>query len=596
MSVVVGNAEERKAALAKQADLYVINREMVLWLVEQSGYKFDFDTIVIDELSSFKNHQSKRFKALMKVRPKVKRIIALTGTPSSNGLMDLWAEFRLLDMGERLGRYITQYRTKYFMPDKRNAQIIFSYKLLPGAEEQIYDKISDITISMKAADFLPMPERIESEYPVYLSEEEREKYDVLKQEMVLQLPGEEITAANAAALSGKLSQLANGAIYTEEKEVITVHDRKLDALEDIIEAAAGKPILVAYWFQHDLHRITERLEALNRYLATKTGIKPNTQMNYNFVRNLMKNEPFSRKKISEVKVSDAKLFLIKLQQDGKGYSTVKTVRGVLRPAFQMAVDDDLIIKNPFGFQLAGVVVNDSVTREAIKPDQMRKFLKFVHDDNVYCKYYEVVYILFHTGMRISEFCGLTIRDLDMENRIINIDHQLQRIGMTIHIESTKTNAGTRKIPMTEDVYRCFQGILEDRETPTVEKIVDGYSGFLFLDKEGLPEVAMHWEHRFNHMVKRYNEIYRVQIPNITPHVCRHTYCSNMARAGMNPKTLQYLMGHSDIGVTMNTYTHLGLEDAQNEMVRLEELNRAKEEVAKAAGEKKPLTQRSFRAV
>lgn len=262
VSVVVGNAEERKAALAKQADLYVINREMVLWLVEQSGYKFDFDTVVIDELSSFKNHQSKRFKALMKVRPKVKRIIALTGTPSSNGLMDLWAEFRLLDMGERLGRYITQYRTKYFMPDKRNAQIIFSYKPLPGAEEQIYDKISDITISMKAADFLPMPQRIESKYPVYLSEEEREKYDALKQEMVLQLPDEEITAANAASLSGKLSQLANGAIYTEEKNVITVHDRKLDALEDIIEAAAGKPILVAYWFQHDLQRITERLETL----------------------------------------------------------------------------------------------------------------------------------------------------------------------------------------------------------------------------------------------------------------------------------------------------------------------------------------------
>ena len=262
VSVVVGNAEERKAALAKEADLYVINREMVLWLVEQSGYQFDFDTVVIDELSSFKNHQSKRFKALMKVRPRVKRIIALTGTPSSNGLMDLWAEFRLLDMGERLGRYITQYRTKYFMPDKRNAQIVFSYKPLPGAEEQIYDKISDITISMKAADFLPMPERIESEYPVYLSEEEREKYDVLKQELVLQLPGEEITAANAASLSGKLSQLANGAIYTEEKEVITVHDRKLDALEDIIEAAAGKPILVAYWFQHDLQRITERLESL----------------------------------------------------------------------------------------------------------------------------------------------------------------------------------------------------------------------------------------------------------------------------------------------------------------------------------------------
>ena len=293
-------------------------------------------------------------------------------------------------------------------------------------------------------------------------------------------------------------------------------------------------------------------ELVERYLATKIGVKPNTKQNYGFVKNLMKAEDFSRKKISQIKVSDAKLFLIKLQNDGKGYSTVKTVRGVLRPAFQMAVDDDLIPKNPFGFQLAGVVVNDSLTREAITPDQMRKFLKFVHDDNVYCKYYEVVYILFHTGMRISEFCGLTIKDIDFENRTINIDHQLQRVGMTIHIETTKTNAGTRKIPMTEEVYRCFQAIIEDRETPRTEIMIDGYTGFLFLDKDGLPLVAMHWEHRFNHMVKRYNEIYKIQMPNITPHVCGHTFCSNMARSGMNTKTLQYLMGHTEIGVKMNT--------------------------------------------
>ena len=337
-------------------------------------------------------------------------------------------------------------------------------------------------------------------------------------------------------------------------------------------------------------------ELINRYLATKTGVKPSTQVNYNFVRNLMKREDFSGRKIREVKMSDAKLFLIKLQTDGRGYSTIKTVRGVLRPAFQMAVDDNIIQKNPFGFQLAGVVVNDSVTREAITRDQMRKFLKFVHDDAVYCKYYEVVYILFHTGLRISEFCGLTVRDIDLEHRILNIDHQLQRTGMVLHVESTKTNAGTRKIPMTREVCDCFKAILEARKPPAVERVVDGYSGFLFLDKDGLPEVAMHWEHRFNHMVGRYNDIYRVRMPNITPHVCRHTYCSNMARAGMNPKTLQYLMGHSDIGVTMNTYTHLGLDDAKDEMIRLEELNRAKEEVAKVAGEKKPLTQRSFRAV
>ena len=184
----------------------------------------------------------------------------------------------------------------------------------------------------------------------------------------------------------------------------------------------------------------------------------------------------------------------------------------------MAVDDDVLHKNPFGFELAGVVVNDSVTREALTRDQMRKFLKFVHDDNVYCKYYEVVYILFHTGMRISEFCGLTIKDIDLGNRIVNIDHQLQRLSdMTLVIEPTKTSAGTRKLPVTEDVAKCFQAIIEDREKPKVEKVVDGYTGFLFLDDKVLPLVTMHWEHRFNHMVKRYNDIYRVQMPNITPH-------------------------------------------------------------------------------
>ena len=274
----------------------------------------------------------------------------------------------------------------------------------------------------------------------------------------------------------------------------------------------------------------------------------------------------------------------------------KTVRGVLRPAFQMAVDDDVLRKNPFGFELATVVVNDSVTREAITRKQMRQFLKFVHDDNVYCKYYEVVYILFHTGMRISEFCGLTLKDLDMKNRIINIDHQLQRTSdMRLVIESTKTNAGTRKLPMSEDVFRCFQAIIEDRETPRYERVVEGYTGFLFTDKEGLPLVAMHWEHRFNHMVKRYNDIYRVQMPNITPHVCRHTYCSNMAKSGMNPKTLQYLMGHSDIGVTLNTYTHLGLEDAVDELKRVEELENARKEMEKINGEG-TVSQKTFRVV
>ena len=337
-------------------------------------------------------------------------------------------------------------------------------------------------------------------------------------------------------------------------------------------------------------------ELIARYLKTKTGVKPNTLGNYKFVQNIMKNEEFGSKKIVEVKTSDAKLFLIKLQQDGRGSSTIKTVRGVLRPAFQMAVDDDILMKNPFGFELVGVIINTEHTREAVTREQMNKFLKFVHNDNVYYKYYDVFYILFHTGLRISEFCGLTIKDIDMENRIINIDHQLQRTSnMEYIIESTKTNAGTRKIPMTEDVYQTFKRILQNRPTDLPEIMVSGYCGFLFRDKKGMPEVAMHWQHRFRHAVERYNDIFRVQIPNISPHVCRHTYCSNQARAGMNPKTLQYLMGHSDISVTMNVYTHLGLDDAKNEMIRLEELEQARKEVEKTEGIK-PLKQNMFKVV
>lgn len=266
-SIAVGTEAERLAALNAEADIYIINRENVQWLVEQSGVPFNYDMVVIDELSSFKNHQAKRFKALMKVRPKVKRVIGLTGTPSSNGLMDLWAEFRLLDMGERLGRFIGQYRTAYFRPDKMNGHIVYSYKPLPNAEKQIYEKISDITISMKATDHLPMPELISSNYPVYLSEDERKRYENLKEELILQLPDGEITAANAAALSGKLSQMSNGAIYSDDESVLHIHDRKLDALEDIIESANGKPILVAYWFKHDLERIMERLDKLKAKYA-----------------------------------------------------------------------------------------------------------------------------------------------------------------------------------------------------------------------------------------------------------------------------------------------------------------------------------------
>ncbi len=266
-SVAVGNEAERKSAMLRSADLYIINRENVQWLIEKSGLPFDFDMVIIDELSSFKNHQSKRFKALMKVRPKAKRIVGLTGTPTGNGLMDLWAEFRLLDMGKRLGRFIGQYRNDYFSPDKRNGQIIFSYKPLPNAEEAIYKRISDITISMKSTDHLKMPELINSEYPVWLSSTERKTYEELKRDLVIQLPSGDVTAANAAALSGKLCQMANGAAYTDTSEALLIHDRKLDALEDLIEAANGKPVLIAYWFRHDLERISSRLQHLKVQFA-----------------------------------------------------------------------------------------------------------------------------------------------------------------------------------------------------------------------------------------------------------------------------------------------------------------------------------------
>ncbi len=314
------------------------------------------------------------------------------------------------------------------------------------------------------------------------------------------------------------------------------------------------------------------LDLARKYVSLKTGIRHNTEANYKFVIRILEQEEFGKRRIDKVKLSDAKAWLIKLQKDGRGYSSIKTVRGVVRPAFQMAADDDLIRKNPFDFQMATVVVNDSVTREAITRKQERDFLEFIRNDRHFCKYYDGIYILFHTGMRISEFVGLTVSDIDMENRKINISHQLQRKrNMEYIIEETKTVGGVRQIPMTEEVYGCFQRILAARRPPKVEPMVDGYTGFLYLDKNGMPMVALHWEKYFQHICQKYNSIYKVQLPKITPHVCRHTFCSNMAKSGMNPKTLQYIMGHSDIGVTLNTYTHLGFEDAEKELERVSSL-------------------------
>lgn len=270
-AVAIGTEKERLSALKTPASVYLINRENVEWLINKSGLPFDYDMVVIDELSSFKSHTAKRFKSLLKVRPKIKRIVGLTGTPSSNGLMDLWAEFRILDMGKRLGRYISHYRSAFFQPDKRNQHMIFSYKPLFGAEKEIYELISDITISMKSVDFLQMPKCLINEVPVSLSVNEHLIYDGFRKEMVIELANEEIDAVNAAVLSSKLLQMSNGAVYDEDKKVHFIHNRKLDALEDLIEGANGKPVLIAYWYKHDLERIKERFTV--REIKTSKDIK-----------------------------------------------------------------------------------------------------------------------------------------------------------------------------------------------------------------------------------------------------------------------------------------------------------------------------------
>ncbi len=312
------------------------------------------------------------------------------------------------------------------------------------------------------------------------------------------------------------------------------------------------------------------LSLVEKYVSLKTGVRHNTKAGYKTVINVLKKDVFGSKRIDKVKLSDAKAWLIKLQQeDGRGYSSIHSIRGVLRPAFQMAENDDLIRKNPFQFELASVIVNDSVTRESITRKQQREYLKFVQEDKHFSRYYDGIFILFHTGLRISEFCGLTLEDIDFKEKRIRVNHQLQRTSkMEYVIEVPKTESGVRYVPMTDDVAECFQRIIKNRIAPSAEPTVDGYTGFLFLDKNDMPMVALHWEKYMQHIREKYNSIYKVPMPKVTPHVCRHTFCSNMAKSGMNPKTLQYIMGHSDISVTLNTYTHVNFEDAKDELERI----------------------------
>ena len=311
------------------------------------------------------------------------------------------------------------------------------------------------------------------------------------------------------------------------------------------------------------------IELLERYIALKQGVRHATKVGYNFVLNIAKKESFCYRTINTIRTSDAKLWLMKLQKDGRGYSTITSIRGVVKPAFQMACDEDIIRKNPFDFPLAGVVVNDSKKRIALSREQQEIFMNFVKGDDHYCRYYDEFNVLLGTGMRVSEFCGLTISDLDFENRRIFVEKQLlKEKGGVYHVEKTKTESGVRYIPMSDEVCQSLKNILARRQKPKKEMLIDGYAGFLLLDKNGNPKVGLHLDHHMQWTMKKYRRTQQIPLPTITPHVLRHTFCTNMANAGMDLKSLQYLMGHSDAGVTMNVYTHASYDHAEKSMQKI----------------------------
>lgn len=314
------------------------------------------------------------------------------------------------------------------------------------------------------------------------------------------------------------------------------------------------------------------LKLVEKYTAQKRGVRLATQSIYNYVIQILNKEPFGTERIDKVKLSDAKEWFVKLQSDGRSYGTIHGIRGVVKPAFQMAVDDDLIRKNPFDFSIATIIANDSVSREAITEEQEKAFLNFVNEDGHFRKHHDAIYILFNTGLRISEFTGLTISDIDFDNCKIRVDHQLLRREdehhMKVIIEKPKTDSGVRYIPMTDEVSQCFKRIIENRKEFRDEPVIDGLQGFLFLSKNGIPLDASRWQGYFYNICRKYNNTHEEPLPKVTPHICRHTFCSKMAKSGMNPKTLQYIMGHSNIGITLNTYAHVQYEDVEKEMMRL----------------------------
>lgn len=324
------------------------------------------------------------------------------------------------------------------------------------------------------------------------------------------------------------------------------------------------------------------LELVEKYLEQKKNVRPTTAAGYKTVVNVLKKDKFGSQKIGHINIMDAKAWILKLQsEDRKSYSSIHTIRGVLRPAFQLAYEAEIIHKNPFDFELHNFLINDSVKREALTAKQERDYLQFIKQDEHFSQFHDGIYLLFKTGLRIGEFCGLTLKDIDLEKRTINVDHQLQYVGNKgKYIEKTKTDAGTRVLPMSDDVYETIKRVVSSRKKPKVETMIDGYTGFLFLDNRGKPMMSYQWEKKFQHSVEKYNKIYRVQLPKITPHVCRHTFCTNMAKRGISVETLKYLMGHTDISVTSNVYTHLKLEDAQREMERLERIEKEMKKCAK----------------
>lgn len=332
------------------------------------------------------------------------------------------------------------------------------------------------------------------------------------------------------------------------------------------------------------------IELLEKYISLKKGVRYNTKVGYQFVLNLVKKEDFGYRKISTIKVSDAKQWFAKLQKDGRGYSTITSVRGVIKPAFQMACDEDAVRKNPFIFKLTDAVVNDSEPRMALTEEQLATWMNFIEHDKTYSKYYDEFVVLLETGMRVSEFCGLTKKDLDFKKRRIHVNHQLVRErGGKYYVEETKTSSGCRFIPMTDTIYQSLKNMLARRPKVKKEVIVDGYSNFIMLDKNGNPKVALHIENEMRWAMQKYTKLYPDNpLPRITPHIFRHTFCTNYANSGMDIKDLQYLMGHSDAGVTLNVYTHASYAHAAEQMTRITEF-RKKSDLKKEGYEDDRLT-------